>query len=554
MYDPARADYAIRFIESLKLTGDFHGQPFALVDWMRNATGDIFGTVKDTGLRVYQNVYMEVPKKNAKSQWGSALGLKQLYDRKEPNGQVIIAAGDKEQARTDLYEPLVEMIEQEPALLKRVKITDSLKEIYNKDTGTLLKVISHEAYTKHGWNISCCIMDELHAWPSRDLYDILTHGAGMARRQPLWIVLTTAGSDPDRVSICWELHDIARKVIAARAEGNTAQDVPELYPVIYGYEGDDIYNEENWKKANPSLGVTFSLETMRAIANKAKVNPSEERLFRWLNLNQWLTTKLTNWLPLDLFDATIGDWSRADLLGYDCFLGGDFSTTTDLSATALVFPPQPSPKADLPPLDDWRVLWDAWIPRDTLLERVRTDHVPYDDWAAQGWIYPTEGNQIDYDTIEERIWELDKLYNIIEVAVDLSLATMLIQHLQKGKRKKDWVVDVPQRYTHLTDPMNYLEILLRQKRAILADDGTEQTAPMLTHEASPLARWAFGNASIARNGNSQIKLVKEHKGRGVIRTKRIDPMTALVNAMARAKLYRSGGSSVYAKRGFITLG
>jgi phage terminase large subunit-like protein len=533
MFDESKASRAVKFIEALKLTGDFHGQPFRLMDWQRSLVRDVFGTVRENGLRVYRHVYVEIPKKNAKSQLASALGLLQLYNKDEPNGEIVLAAGDREQARKDLYAPLVEMIEQEPALIKRVRIIDSLREIINVETGTKLKVISHEAYTKHGWNISFALIDELHAFPTRDLYDVLTHGAGMARRQPLWMILTTAGDDPDRRSICWEQHEIAKKIITARQSGDTENDIPEWYPVIYSYEGDDIYNPENWKKANPSLGVTFPIETMQSLANEAKLNPSKERLFRWLNLNQWLTTKLTGWLPLDLFDSTVGDWSRGDLLGLDCFLGGDFSTTTDLSAICLVFPPQ---EKDGKILDDWRVIWDCWIPRDTMLERAREDHVPYDIWASEGWIHPTDGNQIDYDTIEERIWELSNLYNIRECGMDLSFATMLIQHLQKNAPRENWVVETPQTYARMTDPINYIEILLRQKRTVYLD-GTETIAPMLTHENHPVARWCFGNASIATNGNGQKKLVKQHKGRGLDRTKRIDLIIAFVNAMARASLY-----------------
>ena len=130
------------------------------------------------------------------------------------------------------------------------------------------------------------------------------------------------------------------------------------------------------------------MEDLRDLANEAKLHPADERLFRWLNLNQWITTKLSSWLPIDLFDATVGEWGRADLLGKECYLGMDLSTTTDLSAICLVFPPQDD-------FDDWRVIWDCWIPEDNMKDRIREDHVPYDVWAAAGWIQPTEGNVID---------------------------------------------------------------------------------------------------------------------------------------------------------------
>jgi phage terminase large subunit-like protein len=138
------------------------------------------------------------------------------------------------------------------------------------------------------------------------------------------------------------------------------------------------------EEGKPSLGTTLQLDDLRDLAKEAKLKPEDERLFRWLNLNQWVTYKLTSWLKLDLFDSTVGDWRRTDLLDADCYLGMDLSTTTDLSAICLVFPPQKD-------WDDWRVIWDCWIPEKNMKERIDEDHVPYDKWAAAGWIQPTEG-------------------------------------------------------------------------------------------------------------------------------------------------------------------
>jgi phage terminase large subunit-like protein len=275
--------------------------------------------------------------------------------------------------------------------------------------------------------------------------------------------------------------------------------------------------------------VTLQIEDLRELAAEAKLHPADERLFRWLNLNQWVTTKLSSWLPLDLFDSTAGEWSRTDLLGKDCYLGIDLSTTTDLSAMCLVFPPQDG-------FDDWRVIWDCWIPEMNMQERIREDHVPYDQWAAQGWIQPTEGDQIDYTVIEERIQEARKLYNVLELDGDKTFAAMLWQRLDQDDLT---CVDIPQQYATLTDPMNYLETLLRKRMRTEDENGHEIATPVLTHEAHPVARWCFGNTSISKNGNAQIKMVKQHKGRGLDRTKRIDLTVAWVCAMARARFYET---------------
>ena len=253
---------------------------------------------------------------------------------------------------------------------------------------------------------------------------------------------------------------------------------------------------------------------MREAAAKAKQKPADERLFRWLRLNQWITTKLTTWLPLDLFDSTVGKWTRADQMGKKCYVGIDLSSTTDLTAIAVVFPPQGEQL-------DWRVFWECFIPRVGMDERVKKDHVPYDKWEKQGWITVTEGNVVDYTVVKEKLLEIKKFFDVQEVCEDRAFATMLIQELEKESLV---CVDIPQTFLSMTNPLNETERLLRDCK--------------LTHEANLVARWCFGNASIAKNGNGQIKLVKEHKGKSVVRTRRIDLISAWADAMARAVTFK----------------
>lgn len=560
MYLQEKADHAIKFIELLKHTkSPFFGVPFKLLPWQQSIVNDVYGTVSERGIRQYRYAYLELPKKNGKSEICAALALYHLFADGEQNGEVYGCASDREQASL-VFDVAVDMVDQIPALQKRCKLNISTKMITDKKSGTTYKVMSSEAYTKHGINLSACVFDELHSLPTRDLWDVMTKGAGDARIQPLWWVITTAGADPDRVSIGWEVHEKAASIIKARESGDKSNDIPTWYPVIYSYQGEDIYNESNWAKANPSLGYTFDVDKMREAAAEAKLSKADERLFRWLRLNQWTTTKLTSWLPLDLFDNSIGEWSRNDLLGKDCYIGLDLSTTTDLSAICLVFPPQEG-------LPDWRVIWDCWIPEDNMNERIHMDRVPYDKWASEGWVYPTPGNVVDYTKIESRILELKDLYNIIEVDADKSFASMLIQRLEQ---EGITCVDIPQQYATLTDPMNNIEILLSGKNpsasaeieppseesaeslTVIRTPTVETLMPKLTHEDNPVARWCFGNTSIAKNGNAQIKYVKERKGKHLDRSKRIDLISAWVCAMARAKYYGSA-KSIYEKRGVRTI-
>ena len=223
---------------------------------------------------------------------------------------------------------------------------------------------------------------------------------------------------------------------------------------------------------------------------------------------------MTSWLPLDLWDKTIGTWNRSDLLGKTCYIGQDLSSTIDLTCLSLVFPPQENQP-------DWRVIWDPFIPKETLMERAKTDHVPYDLWEKEGFITATEGNVIDYTVVKKRILLWKTLCKVIELDSDMHFATMLCQELAKEGLE---TVDIPQTFMSLTFPMNEIERLLR--------------SGLMTHENNLVARWAFGNTSIAKNGSGFIKPVKETKGKSSIRTKRIDPIVAWACAMARAGLFQ----------------
>lgn len=458
----------------------------------------------DSPSRLYLASESFIPTHN--SELGAGVALYHLYADGEINGEVYGCAADRDQASI-IYDVASKMLELVPALLKRSKILPSYKKITDKVSGTRYKVMSSEAYTKHGYKPSAVLFDEIHAQPNRELWDVMTHGAGASRAQPIWWNFTTAGKDPDRVSIGWELHDYAMKV----ASGEIYD--PSWYVAIYSYEGDDIFNEEHWYEANPSLGEAKDIESMRDAANRAKNSPEVELNFRWLDLNQWVTTKLTSWIDLGIYDQTEETIPEEKLLGLKCYLGQDASTTTDLSSIVRLFPPQAW-------LDHWHFKVDAFLPRSTLLERVRTDHVPYDKWESGGYLHVTEGDTIDHWAILDQVLKYKEMHEVVELVSDPAFAVMLTQaEMKEGVN----VVTQQGTFAILTDPMNTVETLMRSGK--------------LTHEHNPLLRWTFGNASIATNGSGLKKLVKETKGKSVIRTKRIDPVMALVLAMCRARFW-----------------
>ena len=505
MFDEAKAQRAVNFINCLKHTkGQWRGVPFDLLPWQDKIIKDIFGTVKENGYRQYNTAYVEIPKKNGKSELAAAIALLMTCGDSEWGAEVYGCASDRQQASI-VFDVAVEMVEQCPALKKRIKPVMSMKRLVYKPTNSFYQVLSAEAYTKHG----------LHAQPNRELFDVMTKGSGDARLQPLFFLITTAGTD--RNSICFEQHQKAIDIIEGRKIDKT------FYPVIYGIEdNDDWGDEKNWYKANPSLGHTIDIEKVRNAYNSAKENPAEENIFRQLRLNQWVKQS-TRWMQMDKWDECDFNIDIDSLRGRECYGGLDLSSTTDITAFVLVFPPRNSE-------ENYIVLPYFWIPEDNLKLRVRRDHVPYDIWEKQGFIKTTEGNVVHYGFIEAFIEELGTKYNIKEIAFDRWGAVQMVQNLDGMGFK---VVPFGQGYKDMSPPSKELMKITLEKR--------------IAHGGNPVLRWMMDNIYVKTDPAGNIKPDKEKS------TEKIDGAVALIMALDRAIRNQGSCGSVYDGRGILVL-
>lgn len=303
-------------------------------------------------------------------------------------------------------------------LLKRSKIQAATKRITNLVNKGYYQVVSADVGGKHGYSISGLIFDEIHNQPNRQLYDVLTKGSGDARQQPLFFIITTSGTD--RNSICFELHTKAEDIISGRLED------PTFYPVLYSLPMDaDWTDEQNWYRANPSLGYTIQIDSLREAFNDAKNNPAEENVFRQLRLCQWVGSSV-QWIPDEIYMKGSALVDPESLEGRECYAGLDLSSSEDITALSLVFPPEE---------DDGKyiVLPFFWVPEDTIPLRVRRTGIPYDTWESRGFIHATPGNVIDYAYIENFIGELSNRYHILEIAFDRcgSWGLIIRQNIQK---------------------------------------------------------------------------------------------------------------------------
>ena len=513
-YDKDAADYAVMFIESLCHTkGTWAGKPFELIDWQEQIIRDLFGVLKPNGYRQFNTAYIEIPKKQGKSELAAAVALLLLCGDGEERAEVYGCAADRNQAKI-VFDVAVDMVRFCPALSKRVKILESQKKITYLPTNSSYQVLSADVANKHGFNTHGVIFDELHTQPNRKLFDVMLQGSGDARMQPLYFLITTAGNDTN--SICYEVHQKAIDI----AEGRKVD--PTFYSVIYGAAEDEDWTDPKvWKKANPSLGITVGIDKVKAACESAQQNPGEENAFRQLRLNQWVKQSV-RWMPMDKWDACAFPVSEDDLEGRICYGGLDLSSTTDITAFVLVFPP-------LDEEDKYYVLPYFWIPEETLDLRVRRDHVPYDLWERQGTLMTTEGNVVHYGYIEKFIERLGEKFNIREIAFDRWGAVQMVQNLEGMGFT---VVPFGQGFKDMSPPTKELMKLVLEEK--------------IAHGGHPVLRWMMDNIFIRTDPAGNIKADKEKS------TEKIDGAIATIMGLDRAiRCGNDTGASVYDSRGLL---
>lgn len=513
-YDKDAADYAVMFIESLCHTkGTWARKPFELIDWQEQIIRDIFGVLKSNGYRQFNTAYIEIPKKQGKSELAAAVALLLTCGDGEERAEVYGCAADRQQASI-VFNVAADMVRMCPALSKRFKILDSQKRLIYQPTGSIYQVLSADVGNKHGFNTHGVVFDELHTQPNRKLFDVMTKGSGDARMQPLYFLITTAGNDTK--SIFYEIHQKAQEIIAGRKVDHT------FYPVIYGAEeSDDWTDPAVWKKANPSLGITVGIDKVKDACESAKQNPGEENSFRQLRLNQWVK-QAVRWMPMEKWDKCEFAVSEDDLEGRVCYGGLDLSSTMDITAFVLIFPPEDEN-------DRYIILPYFWIPEDNLDLRVRRDHVPYDVWERQGFLKTTEGNVVHYGYIEKFIESLGERFNIREIAFDRWGAVQMVQNLEGMGFT---VVPFGQGFKDMSPPTKELMKLVLEQR--------------IAHGGHPVLRWMMDNIFIRTDPAGNIKPDKEKSA------EKIDGAVATIMALDRAiRCGNDNGASVYDSRGLL---
>lgn len=503
-----KSERVIRFIENLTNTaGPAAGQPFKLRDWQKDIIRGIYDPLTKDGRRIVRTALLTMPRKQGKTELAAGLALYHLLADGEINGQVYSAAADRAQAAL-VFNAAAAMVRADPELSELVNIVESMKRIVHYASGSFYQALSSDARTKHGFNASAIIFDELAQAPNRNLFDVLTTSTA-ARAQPLAIVISTTSSDP--TSVMTELTDYGRKIMDGVIED------PTFFPVIYQAPLDaDPWAEETWRDCNPALGDFRSIEEMQTFAERAKRIPSLESVFRNLYLNQPVDADQRFLASAD-WDACAAPVDIAALEGRPCYGGLDLASTQDMTALVLAFPDD-----DDPPSFD--VLCWFWTAGDTLRERSDRDRVPYGVWRDQGFLLAPPGRAIDRGHVVRQLAEVMGRFDVQGIAFDRWRSEDLKKQLADDGIEVP-LVDWGQGFRDMAPAVDALETVVLNGR--------------LRHGGHPVLRWNASNASITMDAAGARKL---DKARSI---GRIDGLISLTMAIGLASRSHVAKRSVY---------
>jgi phage terminase large subunit-like protein len=482
--------------------------PIELEPWQCWLLTTLFGWLHVlTGMRRFKVALILVPRKNAKSTIGAVIANFMLTADGESGAEVYSAATTREQAKA-VAETAWEMAKRSPEFREYFGVRMGAKTTRSLEvpaTASKFGPLSADAHTLDGLNVSCAIVDELHAHKTRDVWDVLDTATG-AREQSLLAAITTAGVDIG--GICYEKRTYLHKVLERALEDE------EFFGVEYTIdEGDDWRAESSWRKANPNFGVSVRPDDLKRKAREAAHSPAAINNFLTKHLDVWVRAEST-WMPMAEWircgDATL---KIEDFIQYPCWIGVDLAEVRDVAAIVALFRPDPK---------RYVIFGKFFLPEKTI-ERSPIAQMP--GWVEKGHIIATDGDQADYALIEDEIiaW-CDLFADVREIDFDRALASRMAPNLKvrlqprMGKDGVDqFVVTVPQNVETMNPAMQLIESLT------LGGD--------IAHEANPAFNWMWSNIVVERNYKDEIY---PRKAGGKDSPHKIDGPVATLTAISRA--------------------
>lgn len=498
-YDSHKANHAIEFVENYckHSKGKMGGKPFILEVWQKALVAATFGIVhKISGLRKYKEVLLVVARKNGKSTLAAGIGLYMQLADGEPGAEIYACATKKDQAKIIWLESK-RMVKKSKSLLRRVK--PLVGELVADFNDSFFRPLGRDSDSLDGLNVHCALLDEIHAWTDKNLYDVIVDGT-TAREEPLIFITTTAGTVRECV---YDIkYDEAERVINGYDDNDGYKD-DTLLPIIYELDSRiEWLDEECHIKANPGLGTIKRVDQLNNKVNKAKANPLlvKNLLCKDFNIRE---TSSEAWLTFE----QINNNKKFDVLSLKPRYGiggADLSSTTDLTCATILF--------KVPDNEEIYTMQMYFLPEDLLEKRVEEDKIPYDIWRDQGLLRTTPGNKVHYKHVTEWFLEVQNEYDvyIFSGGYDSWSANYWIEDMKNTFGQETWQPVIQGKKT-LSGPMKNLGADLEKK--------------IINYNNNPILKWCLTNTAIDIDKNNNIQPIKTSNSR-----RRIDGLASLLNA------------------------
>ncbi|WP_037075697.1 terminase large subunit [Rhizobium mesoamericanum] len=501
--DPhGKGERAVAFLKALRHPkSTLPGRQFQLDRWQERIIRKVYGDTKPDGTRRIKTVFALIPRGNRKTTLGAALCMLALGPERIPGSQVVSSAVDRDQARIALEE-MKGVIGAHPRLEEAFQVQDTKNRIVHRKSSAFYRAMSADAATAHGRTPVFALVDELHAWRKRDLWDAIKTGL-VKTPGSLLVVTTTAGIGSE--SIAHEMYRYASAVASGQIEDDA------FLPILFEAGKDEDWQDEAvWHRVNPGLSCNPAypdIDGLRQMVREAEHRPADREMFRQLHLNVWLDGAANPEWSLDVWDENAGQLDLSALEGRPAWIGVDLAKRIDLAAVSVAIP-----------MDDGRIALhvQTFCPEGAI--RRRTDGVPYALWRDQGYLTATPGDTIDLDMIEQYIRNLP--FQLEEVAFDRWHAQDVMKSLENDGLP---VAEFPQNIATFARPVIDFEALMFERK--------------LVHGGNPLLRWAIGNVVLYSDASGNRRPLKERS------IDKIDPAVAAIISVGRAVQGASGRSS-----------
>lgn len=518
-----------------KIVGrDDEGRPIwasiQLEPWQIWYLTTIFGWVHtETRLRRFRIAMLLVPRKNAKSTIAAVIVLYMLTADGESGAECYSAATTREQSKV-VAEIAWEMAKRSPQFCEYFGVrigSKTTKTLEVPATASKFGPLSADAHTLDALNVSLAVIDELHAHKTRAVWDVLDTATG-ARLQPLLVPTTTAGVEIG--GICYEKMMYLEKVL----DGTLVDEA--FFGINYTIdEGDDWREETTLRKANPNYGISVGRDDLARKMNEASHSPAAINNFLTKHCNVWVRAEST-WMPMPEWircgDAALNIEAFKEV---PCWIGVDLAEIRDVAALVAIFRPDPKHY--------------VWFGRYYLPERTieKSPIAQMAGWARQGHIIATEGDQADFQRIEDDIITWCDVLKVREIDFDRALAAHMSQNLKRrlqprmGKDAVEkFVLTVPQNIENMNPAMQLVESLALSGH--------------IRHDANPANNWMFSNVVVERNYKDEVY---PRKAGGKDSPNKIDGPVAGLTAICRASQAvidpprKRRGALVYTRSGFV---